>query len=98
MKKALFVILAFIVVFVACKKKVPDTKCYICTRYGLIYAPIYIQYNKPREQLATDTVCNLNEGTYQIYVNSHTHLDTIYHGTHNDTIILEQFSSICEPM
>ncbi len=96
MKQIIIIALAIMFVFSACTKKVPASQCYVCQRYELVYAPIFIQYNQPRKLVSIDTVCNMNDALIQLYMTSHNHLDTIMHGAHNDTIILNQHSSICD--
>jgi len=97
MKKALIFSLA-ILCFIACKKKPTPTSCYVCTNFGLIYAPVFTEWNQPRDTLSKDTVCNMNDGLIQIYLNQHNHLDTIKHAqvNHNDSVLLEQYSTICD--
>lgn len=101
MKKLLIFSFAIITVVAAismigCKKKPGKKNCYLCSRYELIYAPIFIQYNQPRKLIAVDTLCDRSEEWIQQYMDTHKPLDTIKHGTHEDTIILNQHSSICE--
>lgn len=99
MKKILILAIAIIVSvtsFFACTKKKEDKHCYLCNRYNLIYAPIFIQYNQPRTLVAVDTLCDRSQEWIDLYMETHKQLDTIKHGTHEDTIILNQRSSICE--
>ncbi len=96
MKKLLLLSFVILFSFVACNKKKDATHTYVCQRYELIYAPIFIQYNQPRTLVAVDTLYDRSDGWIQQYMDTHKQLDTIKHGTHNDTIILDQHSSICE--
>lgn len=96
MRKILLLSAVLMVAFASCKKKKDKTHCYVCNRYELVYAPIFIQYNQPRTLVAIDTLCDRSDDWIQLYMVQHTYLDTIKHGTHEDTIILNQHSSICE--
>ena len=96
MRKLLLLSIVILVSVVSCKKKKEANHCYVCQRYELIYAPIFIQYNQPRTLVAIDTLCDRSDSWIQNYMDTHKQLDTIKKGTHMDTIILDQHSSICE--
>lgn len=96
MKKLLILTSVILVSGIGCKKKPTKTNCYVCQRYELIYAPIFTQYNQPRKLVALDTLCGRTDAWMQLYMEQHKYLDTIKHGTKEDTIILNQHSSVCE--
>ena len=97
MKNTIILFIALLTLSIgACKKKPSSTRCYICERYELQYAPIFEWMGKPRQLVAVDTVCNMNEGRIAQYSKEHTYPDTVYRGTHNDTIVVVIHSSICD--
>ncbi len=96
MKKLLILSFMAVLAFIGCQKKKTPTHCYVCQRYELIYAPVYVQYNKPRTLVAIDTLCGRTDSWIKLYMEQQNRLDTIMHGTNEDTIILNQRSSICD--
>ncbi len=99
MKRSLvlvFIAVAFLFVVSSCKKKQPMQQCYTCKYYSLQNCPVFYQLSTPREYLGSQTLCNMNDGLIADYEKVHTHLDTVYRGTHNDTIITKQYGVECD--
>jgi hypothetical protein len=92
MKRTLILIIAFVFVLAACKKKKDSTGCYLCQRYLTIYSTLPV-FAKPQTLVAVDTLCGRTDGWMQLYVSQHSYYDTTKNS--NDTIIFEDHAVNC---
>jgi hypothetical protein len=94
MKKTLFLFFALLIVITSCEKKKQSTSCYQCNVYKVVYSNI-ASLSRASYLYGIDTVCNLNDGTYNLYVQMHTYNDTTVFNS--DTFVYTRNSVQCNP-
>jgi hypothetical protein len=93
MKRTLFLIVAIVFALVSCQKKKTKTTCYVCKRYQTIYSS-YPVLAHASAFLASDTLCNMNDGLLNMYVSTHSYYDTLKNS--HDTLTFADHYVVCD--